>query len=84
MFLLKYSIDPCLIKQHRSDTSMLKKMLKEANPTTSNKTQYNSGDPLFIVISIKAFMKTSQDLPNQTSFFRPNGSANINSVLLSA
>ena len=78
MFLLKYSIDPCLIKQHRSDTSMLKKMLKEANPTTSNKTQYNSGDPLFIVISIKAFMKISQNLPNQTSFFQPNGSANTN------
>ncbi len=82
VFLLKYSIDLCLIKQHRSNTIMLKKMLKEASPTTSNKTQYNSGDPLFIVISIKPFMKTSQNLPNQTSFFQPNGSANINSALL--
>ena len=69
VFLLKYSIDTYLIKQHRSNTIMLKKMLKEARPTTSNNTQYNSGDPLFIVISIKPFMKISQNLPNQTSFF---------------
>ena len=69
VFLLKYSIDPYLIKQHRSNTIMLKKMLKEARPTTSNNTQYNSGDPLFIIISIKTFMKISQNLPNQPSFF---------------
>ena len=69
MFLSNHLTDLYLIKQHRSNTIMLKKMLKEASPTTSNKTQYNSGDPLFIVISIKTFMKISQNLPNQTSFF---------------
>ena len=72
VFLSNHLTGLYLTKQHRSNTIILKKMLKEANPTTSNKTQYNSGDPLFIVISIKPFMKTSQNLPNQTSFFRPN------------
>lgn len=69
MFLSNHLTDLYLTKQHRSNTIMLKKMLKEARPTTSNNTQYNSGDPLFIVISIKPFMKISQNLPNQTSFF---------------
>lgn len=69
MFLSNHLTDLYLTKQHRSNTIMLKKMLKRTSPTTSNSAQYNSGDPLFIVISIKTFMKTSQNLPNQTSFF---------------
>ena len=69
MFLSNHLTDLYLTKQHRSNTIMLKKMLKRTSPTTSNSAQYNSGDPLFIVISIKPFMKISQNLPNQTSFF---------------
>ena len=84
VFLSNHLTGLYLTKQHRSNAIILKRTLKRTSPTTSNNAQYNSGDPLFIVISIKTFMKTSQNLPNQTSFFRPNGSANINSALLSA
>ena len=69
VFLSNHLIDLYLTKQHRSNTIILKIALKRTSPTTSNNTQYNSGDPLFIVISIKTFMKTSQNLPNRTSFF---------------
>lgn len=69
VFLSNHLTGLYLTKQHRSNTIILKRTLKRTSPTTSNKTQYNSGDPLFIVISIKPFMKTSQNLPNQTSFF---------------
>lgn len=78
MFLSNHLTDLYLTKQHRSNTIILKRTLKRISPTASNNTQYNSGDPLFIVISIKTFMKTSQNIPNQTSFFNQTDRQIIN------